>query len=136
MPLINREINLILTWTENCILTSKATKDANPDVNPAIAAVYDPTNATFKLTDTKLYVPVVTLSTKEDNNFLEQLKSGFNKTIKWNKYRSEMTNQTKTNHLNHLIDLKFIKVNDYSSYHLKMKKTEHHFQSIMYQKSK
>ena len=81
-------------------------------------------------------MPVVTLSTKEDNNFLEQLKSGFNKTIKWNKYRSEMTNQTKTNHLNHLIDLKFIKVNDYSSYHLKMKKTEHLFQSIMYQKSK
>ena len=57
-----------------------------------------------------MYVLVVTLSTKNDNNFLEQLKSGF-KTIKWNKYRSEMTNQTKTNHLNHLIDPTFIKVN-------------------------
>ena len=39
-----------------------------------------------------------------DNIFLEQLKSGFKRNIKWNKYRSEMTNQTKTNHLNHLID--------------------------------
>ena len=58
-----------------------------------------------------MYVPVVTLSTKDDNNFLEQLKSGFKRTIKWNKYRSEMTNQTKTNHLNHLIDPTFIKVN-------------------------
>ena len=44
------------------------------------------------------------------NNFLEQLKSGLKRTIKWNKYRSEMTNQTKTNHLNHLIDSAFTKV--------------------------
>ena len=56
-------------------------------------------------------MPVVTLSTKDDNNFLEQLKSGFKRTIKWNTYRSEMTNKTKTNHLNHLIDATFIKVN-------------------------
>ena len=55
-------------------------------------------------------MPVVTLSTKDDN-FLEQLKSGFKRTIKWNKYRSEMTNQTKTNHLNYLIDPTFTKVN-------------------------
>ena len=51
-----------------------------------------------------MYVPVVTLSTKDDSKFLEQLKSGFKRTIKWNKYRSEMTNQTKTNNLNYLID--------------------------------
>ena len=54
-----------------------------------------PTNETFKTRDTKLYVPVVTLSTKDDNKFLEQLKSGFKRTIKWNKYRSKITNQTK-----------------------------------------
>ena len=64
MPLINCEINLILTWSENCVLTSKATRDANPNVNPAIAAVNNPINAIFKITDTKLYIPVVTLSTK------------------------------------------------------------------------
>ena len=56
-------------------------------------------------------MPVVTLSTKNDNNFLEQLNSGFKRTIEWNKYRSEMTNQTKTNHLNYLIDPTFTKVN-------------------------
>ena len=44
---------------------------------------------------------VVTLSTEYDNNFLEQLKSGFKRTIKWNKYRSEMTNHTKINNLNY-----------------------------------
>ena len=58
----------------------------------------------------KLYVPEVTLSTKDDNNFLEQLKSGFKRTIKWNKYRPEMTNQTKTNNLNYLIDPTFTNV--------------------------
>ena len=73
--------------------------------------IHNPTNAIFKITDAKLYVPVVTLSTKDDDNFLEQLKSGFKRTIKWNKYRSEMTNQTKTNHLNYLIDPKLNKVN-------------------------
>ena len=111
MPLINCGINLILTWTENCVITSKATRDADPDSDPAVTAIDNPINATFKITDTKLCVPVVTLSTEDDNNFLEQLKSRFKRTIKWNKYRSEMTNQTKTNNLNYLIDPTFIKVN-------------------------
>ena len=54
MPLINCEINLILTWSEKCVLTSKATRDAVPAQggNPAAAAVDNPTNATFKITDT------------------------------------------------------------------------------------
>ena len=43
--------------------------------------------------------------------YLQQLKSGFKRTIKWNKYRSEMTNQTKANYLNYLIDPTFTKVN-------------------------
>ena len=51
-----------------------------------------------------MYVPVVTLSAENDNKFLEQLKAGFKRTIKWNKYRSKMSNQTKNNNLNYLID--------------------------------
>ena len=74
-----------------------------------VAAVNNPTNATFKIKDAKLYVPVVTLSTENDNKFLEQLKSGFKRTVKWNKYRSELTTQTKVN--NYLIDPTFNKVN-------------------------
>ena len=42
---------------------------------------------------------------------MEQLKTGFKRTVKWNKYRSEMTNQSKTNNLNCMIDLTFNKVN-------------------------
>ena len=52
-------------------------RDADLDANPAIAAIDNPTSATFKITDTKLYALVITLSTEDDNNFLEQLKSGF-----------------------------------------------------------
>ena len=107
IPLINSGKNLILNWSENCVLTSKATRDADP----AVAAINNPTNATFKITDVKLCVPVVTLSTENDKRLLEQLRTGFKRTTKWNKYRSEITNQTKNNNLNYLIDPTFTKVN-------------------------
>ena len=76
-----------------------------------MVAVNNSTNAIFKITGTKLYVPVVTLSTEDDNKLLEQLKTGFKRTIKWNRYGSEMTSQTKTNNLNNFIDPTFNKVN-------------------------
>ena len=58
-----------------------------------------------------MYVSVVTLSAEDDNKLLEQLKTGFKRTIKWNKYRSEMSNQTRNNNLNYLIDPTFTNVN-------------------------
>ena len=58
-----------------------------------------------------MYLPVATLSTQDDNKLLEQLKSVFKTTLKWNKYRPQMTKQTKTNKLNYLIDQTFNKVN-------------------------
>ena len=58
-----------------------------------------------------MYVPVVTLSPENVNKLLEQLKTGFKRTVKWNKYRSEMSNQTKNNNLNFLIDPAFNNVN-------------------------
>ena len=64
-----------------------------------------------KIEDTKLYAPVVTLSTDNDKILLERLRTGFKRAIKWNKYKSEMTNQTQNNNLNYLIDVTFIKVN-------------------------
>ena len=96
---------------ENCVITNKPGRDADLDANPAVVAVNNSTNAIFKITGTKLYVPVVTLSTEDDNKLLEQLKTGFKRTIKWNRYRSEMTSQTKTNNLNNFIDPTFNKVN-------------------------
>ena len=75
------------------------------------AAQGSPESATFKIKDCKLYVPVVTLSAENDNKLLEQLKTGFKRIIKWNKYRSEMSNQTKNNNLNYSIDPTFTNVN-------------------------
>ena len=74
MPLINCEINLILTWSTNCVIVS--TNVAHQ-------------NVTFEITDTKLYLPVVTLSTQNNSKLLQQLKSGFKRVINWNKYLSK-----------------------------------------------
>ena len=109
IPLINCEVNLILTWYENCVLTDLITRDAEGD-NPAIPV---PTNATFKITDTKLHAPVVTVSTQDDNKLLKQSKTGFKRTIKWKKYRSEITNQSKTDNLNYLMNPHLLKSIDY-----------------------
>ena len=76
---------MTLTWSENCILTSKATREADRDADPAVAGINNPTNATSKIADCKLHVPVVTLLVEDDNKRLEQLKTGFKRTIKWNK---------------------------------------------------
>ena len=96
MLLINCEINLILTWSSTCVL-----------VSTNIAAQ----NATFTITDTKLYVPVVTLSTQENNKFLQQLKSGFITVINWNKYLSKPELLAQDPNLNHLVEPSFQGVN-------------------------
>ena len=66
MPLINCEVNLILTWSKDCVITNSTGEGK------------------FKITDAKLYVPVVTLSTQDNAKLLQQLKSGFKRTINWN----------------------------------------------------
>ena len=74
MPLINCEVNLILTESANCVIVS--TNVANQ-------------GATYTITETRLYVPVVNLSTQDNAKLLPQLKSGFKRTISWNKYLSK-----------------------------------------------
>ena len=71
IPLINCAINLILTWSEIFVIKSKATRDADPDADPAVAVVNNPTNVTFKIKDTNLYVPAAVLSAEDDNKLLE-----------------------------------------------------------------
>ena len=93
VPLINCEVNLILTWSSTCVIT---------DSNGA---------ATFAITDTKLYVPVVTLSTQENTKFFQQLKSGFKRVINWNKYLSKPELLAQNPNLNHLVEPSFQGVN-------------------------
>ena len=63
------------------------------------------------ITGTKLYVPVVTLFIDDNIKFLENIKQGFKRTVSWNKYRSEITTQTKNNNLDYLIDQTFRNIN-------------------------
>ena len=77
--------------------------------NPPTIVV--PAGLEFQIKDTKLYVPVVTLSKENNIKLLEQLKTGFKKTIKWNKYRSQTSVQNNNNNLNYLIDPTFTNVN-------------------------
>ena len=71
IPLINCEINLNLKWSENYVIVAKNADHAT----------------TFLIADTKLYAPVVTLSTQDNAKLFEKLKSGFQRTINWNKYQ-------------------------------------------------
>ena len=81
IPLINCEIELILTWFKNCVLISKA-REANYGDNPVVHKIDNPKNAIFEIKDTGFYVPVVTLSKESDTKLLEQIKTGFKITIK------------------------------------------------------
>ena len=96
MPLINSKINLILTWSENCVRAS--TDVANQ-------------NATFAITDTKLYVLVVTLSTQDNSKLFQHLKSGFKRVISWNKYLSKPELLAKNAQLNHFVEPSFHGIN-------------------------
>ena len=93
MRLINCEVNLILTWSKDGVISS-ATGETK-----------------FKITETKIYVLVVTLSTEDNVNLLQQLKSGFKRTINWNKYKSNVKTFAQDRYLNHLINLSFQGVN-------------------------
>ena len=93
MLLINCEINLILAWSENYVISSATGK------------------IKFKVTDKNLYVSVVTLSTQGNVNLLEQLKFGFKRTINWNKYHSKTSIERQNTCLDFLIDPRFQWVN-------------------------
>ena len=93
MPLINCEINLILTWSENCVISSGTGETK------------------FVMTDTKLYVPVVTLWTQDNDKLLEQLRSAFKRTITCNKYQLKVSTERQNQYLDFLIDPSFHGVN-------------------------
>ena len=96
MPLMNCEITVDLNWYGNCVIV--ATNEAAQ-------------TAKFSITDTKLYVPVLTLSTQDNAKLLEQLKSGFKRTINWNKYQTKISTERINQYLDLLIDPSFQVVN-------------------------
>ena len=107
--MINTEIKLNLKWSPNCVLTSKSKRrglaagDGAAALH-ALAAIKRPKDLKFNITDCKLYVPVVTLQEKYDNELLKNLKTGINFDCTWGRYRTNVINQPATNNLNFLID--------------------------------
>ena len=89
MPLVNCEVNLIVTWSSTCVITNSTRA------------------GTFAIIDTKLYVPVVTLLTQDNSKILQQLKSGFKRTVNWNKYLSKPELLAQNPNLNHLVESRF-----------------------------
>ena len=86
MPLISCKVHLELNWIEDCILPS------------------DKDSAKFKITDAKLHVPIVTLSTKENVNLPKQLSEGFEISVYWNSYQTKPANVIeKRKNLNYLM---------------------------------
>ena len=93
MPLINCEVSLNLIWPPNCVITNSTGEGK------------------FKITNTNLYVSVVTLSTKDNEKLLEQLQSGFKRVINSNKYLSKPALLAQNPNLNYLIEPRFQGVN-------------------------
>ena len=93
MPLINCEVSILLTWSSNCVITNFTGAGK------------------LQITETNLYVPVVTLSTQDNAKLLQQLKSGFKRTINWNKYESSVKTFAQNRCLNYLINPSFQGVN-------------------------
>ena len=80
MPLINCEINIFLTWSGKYVI---------------VTGNYDDKELKFVITDSKLHVPVVNLSAQYNAKVLQQLKTGFKRTINWHKHQPEPTLQTR-----------------------------------------
>ena len=113
LPLIKCELEIKLKWTKNCLIseTSRTFRAVDPNTYPVVYQEETATTgAMFQIHNTKLDVPVVKLSVNDNIKFLENIKQGF-RTISWNKYRSEITTQPKTNNLYYLIDPTFRNIN-------------------------
>ena len=93
MSLINCEVELILTWSKNCVITDSTGEGK------------------LKIIEAKLYIPAVTLSAEDNAKLLQQLKSNFKRKISWNKYESSVKTFAQNRYLNYLINPSFQGVN-------------------------
>ena len=96
MPFISYEVELILNWSRNCVIIYTNIANQVPE---------------FTITETNLYIPVVTLSTQDNSKLLPQLKSGFKRMIRCNKYLAKPKLSVQNANLNHLIQPSFQGVN-------------------------
>ena len=86
MPLINCKIHLEINRNNNCVMYGAGGDNANDR------------ETTFEITSTKLYVPIMTLSTKDNVNLTKQLNEGFKRPVYWNEYKSKIEKKQANDH--------------------------------------
>ena len=90
MPLINCKIHLELNCNNNCVMYGADTYAGGDNANNR--------ETKFQITRTKLYVPIGTLSTKDNENLTKQLNQGFKKYVYWNEYKSKVETKNSEGH--------------------------------------
>ena len=103
IPLVNCKIELKLTWTKRCVLSVAGTDNRNGN--------NDNNNIIFTIKGTKLYVPEVTLATRDNQRLSKQLCKGFERWVYWNEYKTKSNNTNTTNEFRYFLELNFVGVN-------------------------
>ena len=101
MPLINCKVELKLKWTKNCVLSAASNDNTNAN----------PNNIIFTIKDTKLYVSVVTLSSRDNQKLSKRLSKRFERLVYWNEYKTKSENENTTNEYRYFLESNFIGVN-------------------------
>ena len=99
MPLINCKTELKLKWTKYCVLSTSGNDTDNAG------------NIIFTIKDTKLYVPVVISSTRDNQKLSKLLSEAFQRSDYWNKYKTKSRNKNTTNEYRYLLKSNFVRVN-------------------------
>ena len=89
MPLINCKIHLELNWNNNCVMYGADTYAGGNNANDR--------EKTLKITSTTLYIPIVTLSTKDNLNLTKQRHEEFKRPVYWNEYESKIETKEANN---------------------------------------
>ena len=104
MPLINCKVHLKLKWLNYCVLTAAGNdNDNNNDDNG--------NKFLFAIKDRKLYVPILTLSAKENQKLSKLLSKGFERSVYWNKYKTKNENENTTNEFRYFLESNVVSVN-------------------------
>ena len=101
MPLINYKVELKIKWVKHCVLS--AADNDNTNANPD--------NIIFSIKDTKLYVPVVTLSAKDNQKPSKLLRKGFKRSVYWNEYKTKSKNKNTINKYRYFLKSSFVAIN-------------------------
>ena len=103
MPLINFKVELKLKWTKYCFLSPKGNDNDNENASLK--------NIIFTIKDTKLYVLVVTLSTRDNQKLSKLLSKRFERSVYWNEYKTKSGNKNTTNKYRHFLESNFVGIN-------------------------